>query len=491
MSTTYPRKSFRGVYKASCGSLIVVLCSGVFFYNPAVPAQVVVAPVDKTIYLGIDTAGIPKRGPVGTPAIPAVQVAAAPATPLPTAAPAGNKTTPSNAVPPPAPIANGSTNLPRYPIPQTVTKQPAQITMPRPAYLQSTPIPGLDTSISRVTDADAFWSVRRTYRHVHSRIQPWNSDGSLILLANELPNSLLDGKTFKLVQSFIGPAGAVWANTDPDILYGVGFTPASFIEYRVSTKVTRVLRIFPEYTAIFLGGGQGNLSNDDRYFALFGKRSDAVDILVYDVRDNVIVSKKAFPGVKAPHADLNWTSVSPSGLYVVVHVHGATKAFDVYDSQTMKFLRRLRGGCCHADIGYDSDGNEVIVSAINSSAITSIRLKDGVVKEQLAPSHAAFNFSISCRNTHRPGYCYIGTYAHFDGFHQYMYREIYSLKLDGSGRVERFAQNFAADLPVGDLQYQRIAQAVPNRDGSQVLFASDWRDPSTAAVIHSYVVGVR
>jgi len=225
---------------------------------------------------------------------------------------------------------------------------------------------------------------------------------------------------------------------------------------------------------------------------LVGVTRTGVDVLVYDIPNRRIVSRKAFPAPIVLGVDIDWVGMSPSGRYVVVCLNGATRAHDVYDSQTMTFLRRLTpGSVSHGDIGYDSSGNEVLVTQSATNAITSNRLSDGVVREELSANHMASNQHISCRNSRRPGWCYVSTFSDIWGFDKYMYREIFSLKLDGSGEVERFSQPFAAQLPVGDEQYSRQSHAVPNRDGSQVLFASDWGDASSSAVINAYVAGVQ
>ncbi|MEO8216227.1 MAG: hypothetical protein ABI718_04005 [Acidobacteriota bacterium] len=381
---------------------------------------------------------------------------------------------------------------PAYPVAQTVASQPPQIMMERPRYLDPTPIDGLETLITRISDAGVFGGSQRIYRHFYSKRQPWNSDGSRLLLAFENNAYLLDGKTYRLIDTFTPWSDPIWSNKDPDILYGVASSPGGLVEYRVSTRTFRIVQSFPEWADTSIGVGEGNLSDDDRYVALVGVSKSGVDVLVYNVGDEKIVSRKAFPGPITLGQDLDWASVSPSGRFVVVCLNGKVKAHDVYDSQTMTFLRRLTfGSASHADMGYDSDGNEVLVTQNGSNAISSIRLADGVSRQELPANLMASNQHISCRNTLRPGWCYVSTFAYENGFEKFMYREIFSLKLDGSGTVERFAQRFSAEFPVADLEYARESQAVPNRTGLQVLFASDWGDATSNAEIDDYVAGVQ
>jgi hypothetical protein len=95
---------------------------------------------------------------------------------------------------------------------------------------------------------------------------------------------------------------------------------------------------------------------------------------------------------------------------------------------------------------------------------------------------------VSCRNNARRGWCYISSYALTSGL---MERQIFALKLDGSGTVERFAPAIFAETGNGGEDYARSPMAVPSRDGSLILFASDWGNQSLSANIDTYVSGVR
>jgi hypothetical protein len=168
----------------------------------------------------------------------------------------------------------------------------------------------------------------------------------------------------------------------------------------------------------------------------------------------------------------------------------------------MKLLRTLDiDGGSHADITYNMAGNEVIVSSYyegGKGVITiTTRLSDNAKQQQLpgpakpAVIYQASSYHISCRNIDRPGYCYISNFAFDSALGAYMFREVFALKLDSICTVERFSPDFKAPLPLADLDYERQAHAVPNRDGSLVLFSSDWGDPGSNAIVHDYVVGVR
>jgi hypothetical protein len=284
-------------------------------------------------------------------------------------------------------------------------------------------------------------------------------------------------------------------------MYGTLYSAGAFVKYTPSTGAIQTLKTFSGFTGLFLGMGEGNLSNDDRYAPLIGEYPTGLTVIIYDTINNVEVSRKDFPGLSI--ANLDWASMSQSGKYVVVNVkdHATGVAYyDVYDTQ-MNYLRRLNafaGG--HADFGYDSMGNEVIVYGqyVGGKGIIlmSTRLADNTVQQQLpgisepAGIYMASNYHISCRNIDRPGYCYVSNFAFGAEFNAYMFHEVFALKLDGSGSVEIFSQDFAAPLPLVDLSYFRESQVVPSRDGSLALFSSDWDDPSSTAIIYDYVAGV-
>jgi hypothetical protein len=390
-----------------------------------------------------------------------------------------------------------------YPVSQFVTAQPPLITLSRPAYLQPTALPGMDTSVIRISDATTFGIGQGYYKHYYSKQQPWNSDSTRLILSIDAHRVyFLDGKTFAYLWTATNvPDYTKWSNSNPDLMYGTLYSADAFVKYTPSTATVTTLHTFSGFTYLYLGMGEGNLSNDDRYAPLIGEYATGFTVIIYDTLNNVEVSRKDFPGV--PVADLDWASMSQSGQYVVVNIRdNATGVgyYDVYDTQ-MNYLRRLNayaGG--HADIGYDSMGNEVIVYGQyvggKGVLLMSTRLADNTVQQQLpgisepAGIYMASNYHISCRNINRPGYCYVSNFAFDSAFNAYMFHEVFSLKLDGSGSVELFSQDFAAPLPLAHLAYYRCSMVVPSRDGSLALFSSDWGDPFSTATIYDYVAGV-
>ena len=384
----------------------------------------------------------------------------------------------------------------RYPVALTIPAAPKDPFIPVPAYLVPTHYAATGTTLIRISDQAAFGVGARVLKHDYARRAAWNADGSRLMLVRPHPVRILDASDFAHSETHEAPADALWSATDPDLLYGVADRNV-LVRYSVSTRRMDVIKVFEGYSQLDIGGGEGVQSNDDRYVVLIGRRPGGVDVIAYDLvgdRASDNGGRLRFDGFAAPNGDIDWAGISPSGDYIVVKVHREARAemgFDIYDRRTLAFLRRLLPGSeAHADIGFDQAGHEVLVSmAAGSSAIVSARLADGFVRQELPAAVVSYNNHVSCRNVRRPGWCYVSTYSDPGGRSARLYRGIFSVRLDGSGLVERYAPAFFAQDPV-DLAYERQAWAVPSPRGDQVLFGSDWGDASAQAVVHAYVAGV-
>jgi hypothetical protein len=415
----------------------------------------------------------------------------------------------SGAIPTPEPS--------RYPDQAVLTEQPSTIALSIPAYLTPTAIPGLQTEIVRVSDQATFTGGHQFYRHRYSKTQAWNSDETLIKL--DMADSrvaILSGSTYALLATLSLNSDPVWSETDPMVLYGVG-SGGNLIERTLGGTVasptigtTRdVIASITDWTTTYLGVGEGHLSADGRYVVLVGAVGSDLHIASVDIVGETVLATKNL-GALVAGSELDWAAISPSGTYVLVGYNGASgQRFEVYDRDTLTLQRTIdptgsgSGGLAHADMGYDSAGNECVVTmdTDNTSgtyiAIRSYRLDTGAATTQLPAVQMASNYHISCRNTDRPGYAYISTYADpGNDDTKYLWREIFALKLDGTGTIERYSQHFRHENPttatVGgqDLNYLRQAQCTPNRDGTLVLFSSDFGDGANTAIVYDYVVGL-
>lgn len=426
--------------------------------------------------------------PPGTPATPGTPAPGSPASPptVPEAPPAA----------PVVPAGSGADPAPLYPGLVQPKALPA-LSLPMPGYLETLPNPNTGTLVTRITDPAAFGVPNtRVLRHTYAKSQPWNADASLLFLGFSYPGYLLDGRSFRYLRRIDQPSDAVWSNTDPNLMYGTPIDTSRFVKHDVRTNQSTVVRTFQQYTALRLGSGEGNLSNDDRRVALFGRNAQGnVDAFVYDLVSDAVTGTLSLP--------MNWSQVqtiastlSQSGAYVVIEYAsrgtGPMQGKKVYDVQ-MNLLRTVSAGSGHADFGYDASGHEVMVTAddpagSNDRSFWAIRLSDAVRTKVLDGSAIGWQTHVSCRATRRPGYCYVSTFfanpvSDYDWAP--LYNQGFAIRLDGSLGIEPFAQLMHG----ANTDYPRQPHLVPNRDGSLILWASDWNDAAPDAAIHTYVAG--
>lgn len=381
----------------------------------------------------------------------------------------------------------------------------------RPAYLSPIKDPDTGNMLVRITD-ESTMTARvddglKYLKHQYAKAEPWNADGSLLFLSTKYPGVLLDGRTFKVVKQMPGFVSGeqVWSHTNPKLMFGVERSGA-FKQLDVLTGTVTDIASFPQYSEVTLGFYEGNLSNDDRVVVLTGQRGADLEIFSYDIQQKKILGTLVLPGTKG-NVDSDFCSVSASGKFVIVFFTTTkfgypSSSLQLYDIN-MKWQRQIAASGNHVDFQYDIAGDEVVVvrdndngKGSNDRGIFSVRLSDGRRRREMKDGVVNWATHTSCRNIRRPGWCYVSEFATHkvtDYNWSSNYNEVFALKLDGSGTVERFAKehhstdlNFNYDSQQG---YTRSAMAVPNLDGSLVLFASDWEDASLAGVVHSYVAG--
>jgi hypothetical protein len=324
--------------------------------------------------------------------------------------------------------------------------------------------------VTRISDSQVFGTTSSNLRHNYSSDQPWNSDGSLIKLAG-YPAAILDGKTYEFKYWTSLPSTGKWSNTQPNIIYGTG--GKRFVSHNVVTNDATTLRSFDDYSSIDFGYGEGNFSDDDRYVGLIGSNNNERTLIVYDILNNQIVGTRYL----GSSGDLDWFSVSPSGNFAVVSWRpdgsGQNEGVKVYDINLTN-ERHISDYSSHSDMGYDSNGIEIILSFgdddvwNNGFYLRSTRLDNGESQGLYNYPGGIWGGHISMRNINRPGWAYISEGCCTD--HPVASREIFAIKLDGSNTIERFAKHHTDS----DTGYGHQAHAVPNRDGTGVMFASNW-----------------
>lgn len=332
----------------------------------------------------------------------------------------------------------------------------------RPGYLNSIIDPVFHTKITRITDSTVFGYADPI--HAYPKHQSWNSDGKYI----KIKNKLIDGNTYNIVKDIKWVGEPRWSYTDPKILFGMSSVSGGwFSKLNVETNQITVLRKFEGYDQVLIGPYEGHISFDDKYVALSAQDGVDLVVIIYNIQDDIVVTQKRFAGY---WGRLDWVTISPLGDYVLMNWkpfdldHQVIDQFDI----NLNYTRRLSDQGQHGDLGIDENNQEVYVQLEFGSraGIWSYRLTDGKELRLLPDKYDGGH--ISCQNYKRPGWCYVST-------NQEGYKDVFALKLDGSGKVNRFAQHHQTSSAYGS----------PNPDGTKALFKSTWDSTSE---LNSFVI---
>jgi Fibronectin type III domain len=379
---------------------------------------------------------------------------------------------------PPFHLAHAST---AYPADQQLASHPMP-QLSEPAYRTPTTEPSFGTQIERIADQSAMASTAQYIRHHYSVDQAWNADESLLCLCYG-PEALLNGTTYQFIRWVNGPGDFRWSPVDPNAAYGFNEAHQTLVETHPATDPTAsqtTLHSFSQFDAGSLGFGpsKGSISTDGQWGVVTGYSTSLgqYGLSVYNFQTNTVTGTY-WLGSTSP----KWASISPSGKDIVAMWPtvgtGTNQGTWVYD-RSFNPLRQLTSDNPHADICTDAQGTEVFVGMTGNGDVSSYALDGSYSGRVLLPYGTVGGGHVSCRNTARPGWCYISdAYVLTDpGAHL-----VFAVKLDGSQTVEMFSHDWT-DSATYDVQ----AQATPSHDGSRVVWASDWIGGSSAPG-YSYV----
>jgi len=416
------------------------------------------------------------------------------------------------------PITDGSVVLT-----EPTLSKPAALTpiFPTPYGLKVTRIVG-DPGSSFTFSQGGSGSWGSDARHHYSDDQPWNADGSLLMLQNSgSPGDvLLDGETYAPYKSGCSDGGyGRWIPTVAHKYERVSNKGGTLFWYDVRTCATTRSWSLPFSAS---ADNEMGASIDGRYIAL----SDGQRVFVVDMDPQAPFASYPnqrmgpaynYSSCAGPSCQLDWTQVSASGKYVIVHFEGDwQQVLDVNPTTLALTPHVMPSGSyrCHGtaaagfieDLGHPDvalnpfDNNEDVVigqehcgnigGTINGQKIGGVmmvRLSDGAITSLSDPSNEAYPYHISARNLDRPGWVYV-TYwpSAGDRFDD----ELVAYKLDGSKSVERYAHSHSNSSGC----YRCEPHSVPARDGRRILWASTWTINGTGgsgSVTQAYVVDVR
>lgn len=361
---------------------------------------------------------------------------------------------------------------------------------PQPALHAPFRDPVFGACITRISDASQ-WPGLKRIRHYYAKANPFNADNTRAILWGDQGGFLLfDTQKWKPIADLKlvnGDAEISWHPTNPSLFYVMDMDDSSVMRdmYRYDIKGggKKLVRRFSEYLSAG-GKREGNMDAKGRYYAMVGHKSKAendLEAFVYDVENDRVIARRP---VTLRMVD-DWISVTPSGRYVVMMGKDRSRVFDI---NLNPVLELPQGSFGHADLCTSADGRDLMVvdgadhQLDNNRNINIADLATGKVTIGLRIGWSTTPH-VSCRNLALPGWALISTQGPDRKYPNHDY-EIFWLKLDGSGEVRRIAHHHS-DREEGG--YFAEQHAVPNRDGTMILFASNWGGTS----INEYLVDLR
>lgn len=354
-------------------------------------------------------------------------------------------------------------------------------TTPEPRYLVPASDPVFGTTFTRVTVPGGSMangvSCRREYcTHRYSSSQAWNADQTLLVIANGCAGGFcfLDGQTYQPLFHRRVPNECEWHPTDAARMICV--SRRAIYLWTPRSNETQTIFAPTNYSNLQFGPWKGNPSRDGTRLVV--RAHDSAGKLVAFAYD--ISARKKYPDIDLSDlaGENGYCGISPSGRYVVCFQklpNGTETAlvFGLDGTVIQHWTDHHRPA--HGDMTIDADGSDVYVGISKAEPdkyhVIKRRLVDGAVTD-LAPYGEATHASL--RNIDRPGWVflsYTGTYAEVARHPAWapFYQEVVALRIDGSGEIRRIVQT---RNPKAD--YWSETHATPSRDGSQVIWSSNW-----------------
>ncbi len=379
--------------------------------------------------------------------------------------------------------------------------------------------PVFGTKIKRITNSRRFNRTMLGGYFANSEICYFNKDGSCFFaMADEQVNGkleslpfLYDGLTGEKIKQLDGDDSMRnwnirWALTgrykkngkyktfDP-VYHFYKFDGNEIRLYDVRTMNFTVIRRFSEYSYIGPGGGEGDISDDGRYWLLDGEDKE---LFVYDLVDDIKYPASDFDlgslGSFGSKIGVDYAAISPRGNYIIVswttepllgsQFHG----IEIYDKE-WNYIRQVYPGLIHWELGTNAFGHEVMYTVasfgydyywapwgVEEGDLVSIRLSDGHIRLlKKIPNWA--HFCISSNNTITNNkYIYVSyDNQKDDPFRKWsqFWSEILEVPTDGSGIVRRLAHHRTRRVPGRGHKYSQ-ADINVNRQGTRIFYRSTY-----------------
>jgi hypothetical protein len=388
--------------------------------------------------------------------------------------------------------------------------------IPKPSYLVSFNDPIFRTRIIRIAGdpGTTFTALNGTgtwgsdVRQHYTDDQPWNADGSLLLLQNlqgGTPNQvILDGNTYqpKYVKcSNYHNYDDRWnpSRSHPDERINVHGATLEWFDV-ITCEQTRVWTLpFPadrDFSQNPTADGRFAVLHDDAHMFVVDMDPQPPYAPYPNRRIGPIYTFPSCGSSSDCHVS-HPVTLSPDGKYVVVHYQGDfARVFDV-DANTLAITvhpepigslecsgRDPAQGYIfdlgHVAIALDPSDNDEpylvgqnrdwcpqMVNGIALGQVLKVRLKDDQVRSLTRPPREAQAYHVSAMNYARPGWVYA---SYWPGAGRRFQDEILAITLDGTQTIERLTQDHTDTTNC----YRCESHPVPSRDGLRVIFASSW-----------------
>ena len=346
----------------------------------------------------------------------------------------------------------------------------------------------------------------------NSEISYFNVDGSYFMATEhlgpgDLATYLYDGRTGMRIKTLgtgnLRPWWCRWAIADHYTKNGqIHYFEPEYHFYKYEGNEIRlydvrdmeyiVLHKFDEYYEIGNGGGEGDISDNGRYWCLDGNKQV---LFVYDLLNDVKYPESNFSlgslGSQGGSVGVDYAVVSPSGDYVVVawgtdETEARFHGIEVYD-KNWNFQRQIYPGVIHWEVGTDAFGYDVVYTVagfgipeffisrgVEPGDVISIRLSDGYIR--LLKHMPMWSGQVMCANStlFNPEYLYVAFYrlnSHPDIQWGPFWGEIVEIPTNGSGEVRRFVHHRTRRLP-GKSESFVQPDFIVNRQGTKIIYRS-------------------
>ena len=360
--------------------------------------------------------------------------------------------------------------------------------------------PVFGTCLVRVTDRTEDLQVgdrSHGMKNEYSRVQSFNSDGTLFLLyGTEGTWYLYDFTTLRPLRQISIGVEPRWDSSAPNILYFIDET--RLMTYNVSSGEQRILHDFAEdfpgqqLSAVWTRY-EGSPSLDSRYWGLMAEDENWLTIafLIYDLKEDRVIALRE---LRKP-LEVDSVTISPLGSYFLAFLDEYCEWNQLGDDTSpcglMVYNRDLEGGrgllriVGHSDLALDPLGKEVLVyQDIDTDHISMLDLTSGRITPlwSIDFTYSPTGLHFSGRGYNLPGWILVSTYSGAQPAATWMDDQVFALELKPDGRIVHFAHTHSLVDENQDHDYWAEPHASANSEFTRILFTSNWGRSGTGEV---------